>query len=290
MSNIIFREINYEVDIDEIIVLLNKSFTSDHNKEKFIWKHFENPFGKSYGLLAIDDKLIVGLRMFMRWEFKKGNRIIKAIRPVDTCTHPEYQGKGIFKKLTLTGLENIKKEYELIFNTPNENSRPGYLKMGWQEIGKENQYKLGLVNLFNSGYDYKIIPTIDEIKPSFLNIDASTNLSNAYLKWRYSDNSYHIAKFEDGGIVIFKTSKVKGFKTLILFDIFGEASKYSNYLTSVCKKNKLMLVYFLNSNKNDNLNLLLNFNRGKQVVVFKNDELDIINYIHFTLGDLEGKL
>lgn len=290
MSNIIFREINYEDDIDEIIALLHKSFTSDHTKEKFIWKHFDNPFGKSYGLLAIDNNLIVGLRMFMRWEFKKGDRVIKAIRPVDTCTHPEYQGRGIFKKLTLTGLENIKNEYDLIFNTPNEKSRPGYLKMGWQEIGIENQYKLGVVNLFNSSYDFKIIPTVDKINPSFLNIEGSTNLTNAYLKWRYFDGSYHIAKFQDGGIVIFKISKVKGIKTLILFDVFGEISKFSNYLTAVCSKNKLLLIYYLNSNKNDNLNVLLNFNRGKQVVVFKNDELNIINCIHFSLGDLEGKL
>lgn len=290
MSNIIFREINYEDDIDEIISLLNKSFTSDHNKKKFIWKHFKNPFGKSYGLLAIDNNSIIGLRMFMRWEFKKDDRIIKAIRPVDTCTHPEFQGQGIFKRLTLTGLENIKDEYDLIFNTPNEKSRSGYLKMGWEEIEKENQYKLGFVNIFNSVYDFKIIPTITEINSSYLNINCSTNLTTDYLKWRYSNDNYNIAKFKDGAIVVYKISKVKGLKTLVLFEIFGETVKFSTYITSICLKKKLILIYYLNTNKNINLNLFLNFNRSKQVVLFKNDELKIINCIQFSLTDLEGKL
>ncbi len=36
----------------------------------FRWKHLENPFGRSFMLVAETDGRIVGLRAFMRWEFE----------------------------------------------------------------------------------------------------------------------------------------------------------------------------------------------------------------------------
>ncbi len=289
MFNIIYRVINYEKDIEEIISLLGKSFSSNHNKEDFLWKHFDNPFGKSYGLLAIDNNSIIGLRMFMRWEFKINGQIIKSIRPVDTCTHPNYQGKGIFKGLTLTGLDNVKDEHDLIFNTPNENSRPGYLKMGWAEFVKINQYKLGVVNLVNKTIQFDNV-SYKDLNYLYLNANDGTNISTEFLKWRYRKHFYKIAKFDSGGFLIYKIERIKGIKMLILFEIFGDVLQFPNYLTSVCMKNNLIIVYFLDSVMNRNLGVRISLNRGKQVVVYKNDKLKIVNKIHFSLGDLEGKL
>ena len=80
---------------------------------------------------------IVGLRAFMRWEFVRGGEVLHAVRAVDTATHPDYQGKGLFTAMTMHGLDVIKDDgIDFVFNTPNDKSRPGYLKMGWQEVGK----------------------------------------------------------------------------------------------------------------------------------------------------------
>jgi GNAT superfamily N-acetyltransferase len=103
--------------------------------EYFRWKHQENPFGRSYMLLAEADGRIVGLRAFMRWRFQSGNRVVRAVRAVDTATHPDYQGRGIFSRLTREAVEELRDQADLIFNTPNEKSLPGYLKMGWQIVG-----------------------------------------------------------------------------------------------------------------------------------------------------------
>jgi hypothetical protein len=73
----------------------------------------------------------------MRWQFEHAGRIQNAVRAVDTATHPEYQGRGIFTALTLRALEDLDHEdVAFVFNTPNEQSRPGYLKMGWRVIGR----------------------------------------------------------------------------------------------------------------------------------------------------------
>ncbi|MDQ1431472.1 MAG: hypothetical protein QOF40_2074 [Actinomycetota bacterium] len=82
------------------------------------WKHLENPFGVSPMWIALDAYRIVGFRTFLRWDFvtTRGDTVLAA-RAVDTATDPDHQGRGIF-------------------TPPNEKSLPGYLKMGWHELGR----------------------------------------------------------------------------------------------------------------------------------------------------------
>lgn len=101
------------------------------------WKHIENPFGESPVLLAEADGQLVGLRVFMRWDWIAGGQTYRAVRAVDTATHPDWQGRGIFSRLTKALVQQVTDEgVHFIFNTPNEKSRPGYLKMGWQAVGR----------------------------------------------------------------------------------------------------------------------------------------------------------
>lgn len=289
---ITYREINYEQDIEEIVKLLNANFETLHTKEAFLWKHYYNPFGKSYGLLAVENEKIAGLRMFMRWEFLCEGKTIKAIRPVDTCTDHQYRGRGLFKKITLQGLKNIKKEYELIFNTPNQNSKPGYLKMGWKEVNTDIQYQLGVINFLKSSEDFENVSSHQiAFKESWVDPKScQTHLSQDYLAWRYQDPAYRIAKFKDGGVVIYKLSKLKNISTLILIDSFGSHQGHHRRIRSVCKKNKVKALYYLRNKKNSNLKLLFSIGRGDQTVVWKDDEHGIHDEIMFSVGDLEGRL
>ncbi len=73
----------------------------------------------------------------MRWEFEHESAVVRCVRAVDTATHPDYQGRGIFRRLTLAALPAMADDgVQFVFNTPNSQSLPGYLKMGWQEIGR----------------------------------------------------------------------------------------------------------------------------------------------------------
>jgi GNAT superfamily N-acetyltransferase len=87
-------------------------------------------------LVAEVDDQIVGLRAFMRWRFRTSDgSSTSAVRAVDTATHPHFQGLGIFSRLTREAVEELRRDVGLVFNTPNEKSGPGYLKMGWQVVG-----------------------------------------------------------------------------------------------------------------------------------------------------------
>ncbi len=111
----------------------------DPNEAFFAWKHDDNPFGRSPSWVAVDDGgAIVGLRVFLRWRFREpSGTTFTAVRAVDTATHPDWQGKGIFTRLTLGAIPDLREDgVDVIFNTPNDKSRPGYLKMGWSQIGR----------------------------------------------------------------------------------------------------------------------------------------------------------
>jgi GNAT superfamily N-acetyltransferase len=113
--------------------------SEDPDEPFFTWKHDDNAFGQSPTWVAeAPDGSLIGLRVFLRWRFcDEQGRSISAVRAVDTATHPDWRGKGVFSALTLGALPDLAADgVDLIFNTPNEKSKPGYLKMGWSEVGK----------------------------------------------------------------------------------------------------------------------------------------------------------
>jgi hypothetical protein len=163
-------------------------------------------------VLAELEGQVIGLRAFMRWRFVAGGRFLRSVRAVDTVTHPDHQGKGVFSRLTRHAVEKLRGETDFIFNTPNPMSLPGYLKMGWQTVGvipiwvrvrRPIAFARGLrsISSHEARPDREVsvgAPTADTMLathsddlPSFLEEVArfderlSTPLSPEYLRWRY---------------------------------------------------------------------------------------------------------
>ena len=128
-------------DLPAVLDLLQASLgwvPDDAYARFFAWKHHQSPAGRSPAWVAVDPSAgdrVVGFRTFSRWHFERGDETVTAVRAVDTATHPDYQGRGIFTLLTRHALDELATEgVAFVFNTPNERSRPGYLKMGWQLV------------------------------------------------------------------------------------------------------------------------------------------------------------
>ena len=105
----------------------------------FRWKHIENPFGASLGFVVDDDAGggLLALRLFQRWGLELRGFPVEAVRAVDTATATRAQGQGHFKRLTLKAVDAaVADDVDLVFNTPNEKSGAGYLKMGWRDLGQ----------------------------------------------------------------------------------------------------------------------------------------------------------
>lgn len=188
----------------------------DPHYEAFLeWKHRANPFGVSPAWVALHDGVVVGYRTFLRWEFVTAEgKVLRAVRAVDTATDPAYRGLGIFRTLTLQGVAELTLAGDgIVFNTPNDQSRPGYLKMGWSAarrlpVGVMPRGPRSLVSMLTSrvpaalwseptevGADAAVALSDDEVAGGLLRHAPSsgvrTNRTLAYLAWRTSFGPLH---------------------------------------------------------------------------------------------------
>ncbi len=221
-------------DIPQIIQLLKVTLGESlipKSEELWKWKHLDNPFGKSPVLLAEEDGKIIGIRAFLNWEFAQNNELIKACRAVDTAIHPDFQGKGLFTKLSLNLIDQIKDDgSQLIYNTPNTQSLPGYLKMGWEKWGKlplKMKFNVGgsrsKTNVLSSDWStvQNLIEEIESQKNSGSTIQ--THLKPRYLNWRYANCPLFPYQFISDGesyLLIFRIKEGKMGRELRITDLF----------------------------------------------------------------------
>ena len=255
-------------DIPQIVTLLKASLGDELPVSEKIWKykHIDNPFGKSIVLLAEENGRLAGVRAFMRWKWQKGDNTYSCLRAVDTATHPDFRGRGIFKKLTLKAVEMAKSQGDnFVFNTPNDQSRPGYLKMGWEPTG---EITVGLKPAFHSfwkiwkkdenyGSSGKVNPSmIDALLEEWNHHligrnELFTPKSAEYLHWRYEVNplqEYEI-HVEKSLFIAGCVRKKKGLKELRIVELISEQenpghSKIERIIKKWCNKFGIQVISY----------------------------------------------
>lgn len=310
----IIREATSE-DTSAIVALLKLSLGEGLiKKSQTVWdfKHNQNPFGISEVLLAIEDQQLIGVRAFMQWRWQLNNKTWVAYRAVDTATHPEHQGKGIFKKLTLKALEVVKmKSDAFVFNTPNEQSRQGYLKMGWEVV---DSIPIAIVPTV-----LYLLPAIFSGKASNENIIDSKRLdeicalhnaklskkntlftpkSAAYLQWRFEQNPMQencVISTHDWYIVLY-VKKHNFFNELRVVEIISanEDKDFTSIKKAIVQsaiKNKCLLITLAKKNVFSvgifgKFGPKLTFKPVTADTHFINKALNIRNW-DYSLGDLE---
>jgi GNAT superfamily N-acetyltransferase len=275
-------------DKSAIIELLKSSLgesTIPKSELLWNWKHEQNPFGTSFLLLAEENEKLIGVRAFMQWEWQWKGEIFKSLRAVDTATHPNHQGKGIFKKLTLhlAGLCK-QKGVSFIFNTPNTQSKPGYLKMGWVEQGKL-PIKFKLLTPFSMAYRRILKQPSSEVlefddsrglpwEASKINLitgfptqtdQIGSNLSPQYISWRYEKNplyKYNYFTDESNFLVISRIKKHSFGLELRLVEFILLNAKHD--FKRINKEMGVQVIKFCKKNKIDFISL-----SGLQYSLFK---------------------
>tara|TARA_R100000935_G_C2797306_1_gene148776 strand:+ start:105 stop:983 length:879 start_codon:yes stop_codon:yes gene_type:complete len=292
MNSIIIRHINFNKDLPEVVSLLKTNLNQNFSVNFFKWKHLENPAGRSFGLLATHKDKIIGLRMYMFWEFSNDNIKKLAIRPVDTVVDKNYRGKGLFKKLTLSGLDMCKDKFDFIFNTPNSNSLPGYLKMGWNRMENSPILIFGILNPFAKSLNFKETNLNSlQVDKSYINCNLiyQTNKTGEFLQWRYRDDKYSTVQFKDS-FMIFTITKLKGFKTIVIYELLGNSTRFQLLVQAVAKRKNAFFIYYAKNNEFEMLRCIFSSKRKSSNVVFKNDIGNVQNNLNFSLGDLEAAI
>ncbi|MCB0490488.1 MAG: GNAT family N-acetyltransferase, partial [Cyclobacteriaceae bacterium] len=190
---------------------------------------------------------LIGVRAFMRWDWRKGNQVIRSVRAVDTATHPDFQGKGIFRKLTMQLAEQCKNGgIGFIFNTPNKLSRPGYLKMGWESLGRMPVFIMPFLNFGRSqeakpgiySWNSRVISSV--LKKSNWPVSITTAYSLEFLEWRYHLNpniKYHVLSCEsEDFFAIFRIKPFRFGKELRICEVvFSKENRINQFAESLEK-------------------------------------------------------
>jgi hypothetical protein len=288
------RPINLEEDLDEVLSLLSVSLRNIGDKSWFYWKHIQNPFGQSPGYVATEGKKIIGVRLFLKWNFTFEGNLISAIRPVDTATHPDARGLGVFKKLTQHGIAEVNANgSHIIFNTPNQNSLPGYLKMGWRKLPALIPHYFFLINILKTASKITHHPNFNlfSITPAISSV-METQKTHQFYSWRYEHSRYKIVALVNDvhSFLVYQVIVLRDLSVLVVKDFYGDPQVFDVLVSSVAKSLNVFIGHCLEYPTVFSKTRLAQIKRGESVVVY-NGPVQYLNFIwKLSPGDLEGIL
>jgi hypothetical protein len=219
-SNLQIFQVNFkdENEAKQIICLLKCAFpkTTYFSMDWWKWKYLSipdlNPLG--WGIRETKTDQIVAIRLF--WPVNLVNNKLKTsgYQPVDTATHPSYQGQGLFSSLIKHSLKEIKPYNPIIFNFPNNQSLNPYLKNGWV-LYSTNRWVSSLIKptvkgKFLSISQIKNDTIINPIEHSEKGI--YVNWDQASIRWRFGMHpffNYHVAQ-NNLGYAVFRKDLIYG--------------------------------------------------------------------------------
>jgi GNAT superfamily N-acetyltransferase len=303
------REANHK-DIPQILKVLKASLgeiSSKKTEDVWRYKHIDNPFGESLVLVADEEGELIGVRAFMRWRWQKGEQVYYTYRAVDTATHPDHRGKGIFKKLTLKALEIGKERgYHFVFNTPNNQSKPGYLKMGWKEVDKLKIHlrPVNLLSFKKKKLSYEIANyenSIEELLNSnfFNRLKTNDRLFTpkdlVYINWRYINNplqNYIVIQNKDFFIACYVKER-KGFKEFRVSEAIFSKSRKKSAKSTILRLAKSSGAKVLSISPDSGINFKTGITGSfGPILIYKSINLNQPKFLNlqswaYSLGDLE---
>lgn len=155
--------------------LLSIVYNKDINFSHIKWKHSDSPIKPSLITYAEDnDGNLAAARAF--WPmYSDGAQLYQ---PCDTVTHPDFQRRGLFSKLTTLCIESLPED-AAVMNFPNHNSFPGYMKLGWQLLHDNLK-----VFSYRLPFGYQEVFSIEESLKDKISEDLIL-----YLAWRFHGKS-----------------------------------------------------------------------------------------------------
>ena len=136
-KNFVLRKFD-PADIDGIIGLLNQVFKPVFTMDWWKMKYELNPngfFGKDGDIwVAESENKIVGHYAVIPEKIKFYEKVVDVAQSVDTATHPDYRGMGMFSALAKKVYSEAMNRYVFLFGFPSEMAHGGFLKLGWKDL------------------------------------------------------------------------------------------------------------------------------------------------------------
>ena len=118
--------------------LLNAAFgTSKFGEPGLAWRYRDNPAGGVVGADAWDGERLAAHYVTCPLEARIDGRVVRGLLSLNTATHPDYQGQGLFTKLAEAAYaQGAADGYSFVIGVANANSTPGFLRrLAFQDVG-----------------------------------------------------------------------------------------------------------------------------------------------------------
>jgi GNAT superfamily N-acetyltransferase len=112
------------------------------------WLYVANPDGPAVGFDAWDGERLAAHYVCVPARAWVAGELVKVLLSLNTATHPEYQGRGLFTKLAgLTYQAGQEQGFDGVYGVANANSTPGFVrKLGFQLV-RPLEARVGLGSL-----------------------------------------------------------------------------------------------------------------------------------------------
>jgi GNAT superfamily N-acetyltransferase len=100
------------------------------------WLYADNPDGGVAGYDAWDGERLAAHYVCVPGMATIGGQQVRVLLSLNTATHPDYQGKGLFTKLAALTYDSAREQgYDAVYGVANANSTPGFIrKLGFQLV------------------------------------------------------------------------------------------------------------------------------------------------------------
>ena len=175
--------------------------------EHFAWKHRSCPFGRSIAAVVTVEQTVAGFTSWLPWPVRAGDEVMATLRGVDLALDPAYHGRGLGHLLMSEHKRYVPPGTPFTWQTPNERSRAGIVKIGGGSMRRLPRYARAVpratrcvgaasaADALRDGLDSSLL----ERFCSGPNERLATVRDLDYLRWRYAELPGYLAVRADGG-------------------------------------------------------------------------------------------
>lgn len=93
------------------------------------WRFFDTPWGDSPAMIAVAENMCAALYVIWPVMLKLGRERVPGAQSMDTMTHPDHRGGGLFVTLAERCFDLARSRgVEVVYGFPNESSYPGFVR------------------------------------------------------------------------------------------------------------------------------------------------------------------
>jgi GNAT superfamily N-acetyltransferase len=165
------------------------------------WLYADNPDGHAQGYDAWDGARLAAHYVCVPAQAHVGGETVRVLLSLNTATHPDYQGRGLFTKLASMTYERAGGQgYDAVYGVANANSTPGFLrKLGFQLV-RPLEARLGWGGVGTRAHGLGTAASFERVRtPAALawrcaNPDNPVRMRRAGALWRFDAAALGVAR------------------------------------------------------------------------------------------------